>query len=918
MRKTALLVLCALVAVGAAAQSKPAAAKFDPKQFTIPYQKFALDNGLTLLVHTDHSVPIVAVNSWYHVGSRNEKRGKTGFAHLFEHFFFNGSENYPHGFREAMDDLGANNRNGTTNTDRTNFFEDVPVSALERTLYLEADRMGFLAGHISKEMLERERGVVQNEKRQGENQPYGQVFTRIVETIYPYSHPYSWSTIGSMEDLNAASLDDVKEWYRTYYGPNNAVLALAGDITAERALELVKKYFNNIPPGPPLAKTEEWIPKFERNIRDEMEDRVPQTRIYRVYHAPAWRNPQLQHLGLAAEVLSGSKSARLDKALVYEKELLTDVSAQMWDKELGSNLIIVGTVKNGVDPAAAEKAIDEIVQDVIKNGVTAEELQRGQSRQIASFVRGIERLGGFGGRSDVLAESMTYGGSPDAYLANLKAMSSATPADVQKAAKTWLDTNHYTLVVKPFPQLKPGATTVDRKVLPSLGDAPEVKFPAVQRATLSNGLKVMLLERHSAPIVNMTLAVDAGFAADPAPKAGLAGLTLDVMDEGTTTRDTFAIVNQLDSLGATINTGNSLDMSFVSLSALPMNLGKSLDVYADVILNPAFKDDMVALSKRQRIARIAQEKANPNAAVQRIVPRLLYGATHAYAKPLTGSGYVETVEPLTRADLASWHRSWFVPNNATLVVAGDVTMKDLLPELERAFGSWKRGDAPKKQLDTLPRTAGKKVYLIDKPDAPQSVIVAAHLSEPGGRAEDLAIETVMRNFGGIATSRLNRNLRLDKHWSYGTSGQVTEARGQRPFLVVAPVQTDKTKEAIQEVVKEIRGVAGDRPLAGEEFQSVMRNQTMRLPGSFETLGSLQNAALRITNLGYPDDYFAKYASSVRALNEETLNTAAKSYVRPDELIWLVIGDLKKVEAGIRELNLGEVVKLDADGRPIGQ
>ena len=917
MKIRALAVLCAFVTANlfAATATKPA---FDRKQFTVPYQKFVLDNGLTLIVHSDHSVPIVAVNSWYHVGSRNEKRGKTGFAHLFEHFFFNGSENYPHGFREAMDDLGANNRNGTTNTDRTNFFEDVPVSALERTLYLEADRMGFLAGHISKEMLERERGVVQNEKRQGENQPYGQVFSRIVETIYPYSHPYSWSTIGSMDDLDAASLDDVKEWYRTYYGPNNAVLSLAGDITAERALELVNKYFANIPPGPPLAKTEEWIPKFERNVRDEMEDRVPQTRIYRVYHAPAWGDPRLQHLSLVAEVLSGSKSARLDKALVYEKELLTDVAAFVWDKELASNIIIQGTVKPGVDPAAAEKAIDAIISDVIKNGVTAEELQRSKSRQTAGFVRGIERLGGFGGRSDVLAESMTYGGSPDAYLANLETMATATTAEVNKAAKEWLDTNHYTLVVRPFPTLAPGKTDVDRKVLPTLGAAPEVKFPEIQRATLSNGLKVMLLERHSAPIVNMTLAVDAGYAADPTAKAGLAGLTLDVMDEGTATRDTFAIVNQLDSLGATVGTGNSLDMSFVTLSALPANLGKSLDIFADVVVNPAFATDMVALAKRQRIARIAQEKANPVANVQRIVPRLLYGANHAYSKPLTGSGYVETMTPLERADLAQWHRTWFLPNNSTLVVAGDVTMAQLKPELERAFGSWKSGTAPKKQLDTLPRTAGKKVYLIDKPGAPQSVIVAAHLSETGGRAEDLAIETVMRNFGGIATSRLNRNLRLDKHWSYGASGQLAEARGQRPFLVVAPVQTDKTKESILELVKEIRGVAGERPLTGEEFQSVMRNQTMRLPGSFETLGSLQNAAIRLTNLGYPDDYFAKYASSVRALDEATLNNAAKTYVRPDEVIWMVIGDLKKVEAGVRELNLGDVVRLDADGNPIGQ
>ncbi|HEX8354230.1 MAG TPA: pitrilysin family protein, partial [Pyrinomonadaceae bacterium] len=398
------------------------ASRFDRARYSIRHQKFVLDNGLTLLVHEDHSVPVVGVNIWYHVGSRNEKRGKTGFAHLFEHFFFNGSENYPHGFREAMDDLGANNRNGTTNVDRTNFFEDVPVSALERTLYLEADRMGFLEGRISKEMLERERGVVQNEKRQGENAPYGRVFSEITPKLYPFSHPYSWPVIGTMEDLNAASLEDVKEWYKTYYGPNNAVISLAGDVTAERALELVKKYFGGIPPGPPLPRTERWVPRLERDIRDEMQDRVPQARIYRVYHAPAWKEAETEHLSMFAEVLSGSKSARLDRRLVYEKGLATAVGASVNPRELGSLMLVTVTVKQGVDPAEAEREMDAVINELIDRGPTPEELQRARSRTLADFLRGIERLGGFGGRSDVLAESMTYGGSPEAYLDKLEVM----------------------------------------------------------------------------------------------------------------------------------------------------------------------------------------------------------------------------------------------------------------------------------------------------------------------------------------------------------------------------------------------------------------------------------------------------------------------------------------------------------------
>jgi zinc protease len=355
------LVLLLALAVAASAPAWSAPSAIDVEKLRIPHHKFVLDNGLTVLVHEDHNVPLVAVNLWYHVGSRNERRGRTGFAHLFEHFFFNGSENYPHGFREAMDDLGANNRNGTTSTDRTNFFEDVPVSGLERTLYLEADRMGFLAGNLSEAMLERERGVVQNEKRQGENQPYGRVFDRMVETIYPYSHPYSWSTIGSMEDLNAAKLDDIKQWYASYYGPNNAVLALAGDITIEQAKTLATRYFGGIAPGVPVARQRAWVPELEADIRDSQQDRVPQTRIYRAWHLPPMGERGAHAMELFASVLSGSESAPLDRRLVFEGKLATEVSAEVWDKELTSTLIVSASLKPGADAATAERELEAVI-----------------------------------------------------------------------------------------------------------------------------------------------------------------------------------------------------------------------------------------------------------------------------------------------------------------------------------------------------------------------------------------------------------------------------------------------------------------------------------------------------------------------------------------------------------------------------
>ncbi len=894
----------------------PIRPKFDRKAYEIPHSRMVLSNGLTVLVHEDHSVPVVAVNLWYHVGSRNEALGKTGFAHLFEHFFFNGSEHYPFGFREAMDDLGANNRNGTTSKDRTNFFEDVPTSALERTLYLEADRMGFLSAQINQAMLERERGVVQNEKRQGENQPYGRVFDRIVQRIYPANHPYSWPGIGSMEDLDAATLQDLQQWYGTYYGPNNCVLSLAGDVTPERALALVKKYFDGIPPGPPLARAENWVPRLNANIREQMQDRVPQARIYRVFHAPAWRDADIAPLQLLASVLSGSRSARLDRRLIYQEKLATDVSATLQTSEIASMLVLTVNVKDGADPLKAEAQLDRVLAEFLQTGPSYAEIERARTRLLAQFSRETESLGGFGGRSTILAESMTFDGRSDGYLNRLERIGTTSAYEVREGARRWLQTPHYTLLITPFPALQPGATQVDRKVVPALGPPPEVAFPKVQHASLPNGLEVILLERHSSPLVNMTLAVDAGYAADSSERAGLASLALELLDDGTSTRDTFRIADELDALGAQIVTGSSLDLSFVRLRALPAKLRPALEIFADVVMRPAFTPDSLDIARRSRLARISQEKAQPVAVAQRVVPQLLFGTGHAYANPLTGSGFESSIKALTRADLVQWHGQWFHPNNTKLIVAGDTTMEVLLPQVDRVFGRWPSGSPPQKQIPTVKNNNTRRVYLIDKPGAPQTVIVAAQLSERGGQDEDLAIDTVMRNFGGMATSRLNRNLRLDKHWSYGTSGVLLDALAQRPLIVSAPVQTDKTREAIVEVLKELKDIAAARLIRGEEFGSIMRTQTLGLPGRFATLASLENAAITQLNYGYPDDYFATYAQRVRELNEQDLATAAAKFIRPDQVTWVIVGDLSVIETGVRALDLGEVMRLDGDGRPL--
>ena len=895
-----------------AASAAQAASIPDPDALRIAHERFTLDNGLEVIVHSDPAVPIVAVNVWYKVGSRDEQAGRTGFAHLFEHFFFNGSENHPHGFREAMDDLGANNRNGTTNTDRTNFFEDVPVSALERTLYLEADRMGFLAGHINEEMLVREKGVVQNEKRQRENQPYGQVFNRLVENMYPAGHPYSWSTIGRMEDLEAATLDDVQAWYRSWYGPNNAVLALAGDITVERARELVEKYFAAIPPGAPVTRLDQQVPRLSGVIHDRMQDRVPQARLYMAWHLPPLGTPEVHDMELYASLLSGSDSAPLDRRLVFETQLATEVGAFVWRKQLTSTLIVTATLARGADPAALEQEIQKVLADSLSRRVDKAELDRARTRFLASFARGSERLGGFGGRSDVLAESLALQGDSEAYLARLRDLAGRSLEQIQISAFKTLDAPHYQLWVEPFPELKAAAETLDRSQLPALDAPPEVRFPEIQRFALDNGLQVMLMERHSAPLVQFALTVDAGYASDPQGAPGTAQLALDLLLKGSRKSDAFALADRRDALGATLGVGSSLNLSFVSMTALRGNLDPSLGLLAEVAREPAFPADMVALQRSQQLAAIAQQAANPFGAAQRRVPALVYGPAHPYGRPAGGLGESAAVEQLDQAALRAWHADHFVPANATLVVAGAIDAESLRPLLDKHFGDW-RGQAPAgRPLPPLEVAPAGELLLVDKPGAAQSVIVATQPSATG-EIDPLALETVMRNFGGMATSRLNRNLRLDKHWSYGSSGYISDARGAPgAFTVIAPVQTDKTGPAMQEVFAEIRGLAGARPLADAELESILRSQVSRLPGRFETLSSLVNAAVDLLQNARQPAYYYDYASSLRALDGAALNQAAAAAVDPDQLRWIVIGDAARIEAEIRALPFIRAVKREVE------
>ncbi len=897
-----------LTTLGAAPQ---AAADAD-----IPCQLFRLDNGLTLIVHEDHKAPIVAFNVWYHVGSKNEAPGKTGFAHLFEHLMFNGSEHYDDDYFKPLQKAGATDLNGTTNEDRTNYFENVPVSALDLVLWMESDRMGHLKGAISQAKLDEQRGVVQNELRQGANEPYSVAEELIAKACYPSGHPYSWTVIGSLEDLQAARLEDVQNWFATYYGPNNAVVVVAGDIDARTALEKVKKYFGDIPPGPPVARHSAWVAKRTGEQRQTVQDRVPQARLIKVWNVPQWGTPDSQYLTLLAAVLSDGKNSRLFKRLVYDEQVATEVRAFNQALEIGGQFIIQADARPGTDLARLERAVDEELQKLLRGGPTPLELQRAKTQYRARFLRGVERIGGFGGKSDQLARSMTFAGRPDFYMENNRLLAEATAAAVQKAGQAWLSDGVYVLQILPYPALKADASGADRTRLPEVGAAPAAQFPELRRATLSNGLRVVLAERHAVPLVRLSLVVDAGMAADQFARPGTAALAMDMMDEGTAARSALQINDELALLGAQLGTGNQLDVSLVSLSALKEKLDPSLDLFADVILNPSFPEADFARLQRLQLARIQQEKSAPMTMALRVFPRLVYPAGHAYANPMTGSGFEADVASIRRADLVAFHRTWFRPDHATLVVVGDATLEEIVPRLEKRFASWRPGDVPAKNVGEVMLAARPAVYIMDKPGAPQSIVLAGHAAPGSADPQRVAIDMMNLILGGDFVSRINLNIRENKRWSYGARSMLSPARGQRPFIVYAPVQGDKTAETMVEIRKELDGMLGARPVGADEFANARGGQVLQLAGRWETAQAVERSLVELVQFNLADDFFRTYPSALAGLTLDDVGRAAARVLHPEALVWVVVGDRARIEPRIRELDYGEIRVVDGDGHVV--
>lgn len=935
----ALMLATALTAPAFAAEPAPVADLV--KAVDIPYESFTLDNGLRVIVHTDRKAPVVAVSIWYHIGSKDEPKGRTGFAHLFEHLMFNGSENANEDFFKPLESIGATDLNGTTWFDRTNYFETVPTGALDMTLFLESDRMGHLLGAIDQAKLDNQRGVVQNEKRQGDNEPYGLVEYAQLAALFPEGHPYRHSTIGSMADLDAASLDDVKSWFRAHYGPNNAVLVLAGDIDAATAKAKVAKWFGDIPRGPETKRADVPVPTLKAPVDQIMNDRVATTRIYRNWAVPGVNDPDLVPLDIGMDVLGGLASSRLDNALVRKDKSAVAVAASIQPFEKISMVEITADVRPGADPKTVAARLDALIADFIKNGPTADEVKRAATRQVAGEIAGLEQVGGFTGKAVTLAEGAVYSGDPEKYKKDLAATAAVTPDSIRTAVQKWLGRPAYRLTVEPgertasdmaaaggsardgmspawyrnpkyaFPAAgSAGATqrplaAVNRSKPPAVEAINDLKFPDIERTTLSNGIQVIFAKRTTVPTVRVSIGFDAGNAADPKAKLGTQGLMLALLDEGAGKLDSIGIAEAQERLGAQISSSASMDRTSVGMFALKANLSPSLDLLADIVQRPTFAPAEIERLRNQILTGIAAENAQPRGIARRTLPPLLFGTAHPYGVPLSGNGTEEGVKAVTRADLIAFHQAWIRPDNAKIFVTGDTDLAELRPLLETRFGSWKAPAAPKGakvfRMDKMARPP--RIVLIDRPQSPQSYIMAGQLLPTRGADDPLTLLTANEVIGGSFLSRLNMDLRETKGWAYGASTVAQQPRETMPFYLVAPVQTDKTGASIAAAIADIKEFLTSKGVTDEELQRTVNNQIRSLPGSFETSGDLLGALITIDTLQRPDDYYDKLPGRYRAMTAADLDKAAREAIHPEHLIWVVVGDAAKVEPQLKDLGL---------------
>ena len=920
-----LLVLMSIMSANVLAQNGD---KLPP----IKVKEFKLKNGLRVVLHEDKSTPVVAINVWYHVGSKNEEEGRTGFAHLFEHMMFQGSKSYNNDYFTPLQEAGGN-INGTTNQDRTYYYEVVPSNFLELALFLEADRLGGLLEAMTQEKLDNQRDVVKNERRQRvDNQPYGTAFEKIGQIMYPKGHPYNWTTIGSLEDLQAASMEDVKSFFRQYYTPNNTVLVLAGDFDEKQARGWIEKYFGPIAKGGDIKRPNPDMPKLDQEIRTTVDDPLaPLPRRYMVWHSVRQYAPDEAALDILGNILSSGRGSRLQSNLIYGKEMVQQVGAFNGTNEIGGAFQIQATARPGKSLDDIEKEINLEIERIKKDPPTADEIARAKNSIESQTIFGLQTVLGKGGQ---ISNFAGYVGKPDYFQADLDRYANVTASDIQRVANKYLTANRLVMTYNPkrgevgnrsdTAANQPTSVKSDKEkkdqaktdaqaaALPKAGPIPKFTLPPIEKTKLSNGLEVWMVQQNELPIVSMNLVLKTGTTNEPDDRTGVGNMTTTLLDDGTKTRSAVEIANELQSIGAFMNAGGSWDSTSVTMQTLTKNLDKALDIYADVITNPVFPEKEFTSLRGRSLVSLRQQKANPNAIANVAYNKVLYGS-HPYGRDNTEA----TLNAITRADLVKYYESTFRPNNGVLIVVGNYDKADLKSKLESAFSGWKPGDVSARTLPATKTLEKTGIYLIDRPNSAQSVVSIGHVGIDRMNPDYFPVVVMNLILGGAITSRISMNLREDKGYTYGAGSGLQFRRGPGPFRAGGDIQTAVTKEAVVEFMKELSGIRGTVPVTARELDYNKQSLIRRYPSAFETVGGISGQLSNLVVYGLPDSYFNDYISKINAVTLDDVNRVAKQYLDPSKMAIVIVGDRKIIEADLKELGYGINI-LDTEGNPVAQ
>jgi len=901
----------------------------------IKYEKYTLPNGLTVITHEDHRLPLVAVDLWYHVGPLNERPGRTGFAHLFEHMMFEGSEHVGEKAHiKFVQSAGATDVNGTTDFDRTNYFETMPSNQLELALWLESDRMGFLMEGLDREKLTNQRDVVRNERRQGEGQPYDVADEQVFHMLFPKGHPYYGSVIGSHADVESARIADVRDFHQQFYTPNNASIAIAGDFDPRQLKELLTKYFGPIPQGPPVAPIAVTTPPITSQKRATITDTVQLPRVSIAWLTPSLYTPDSYSVDAALFALGGAKVSRLDDVMVYKAQTAQSVHCESGSYKLASVTSCDITAKPGVKLEDLEATFWTEVEKLRQEGPTAEEVEASKALTLTRKISGLQRLGGFGGIADALDQYNQYTGDPG-FLPKDVAMTEAVTMASTKAAAVKYFTRDAAVVVYCVPGKKilddvprsPADTDADvkivnpyapefeaaqawRKTKPAPGPAPTLHLPVPVEFKLENGLQVLLVEEHSLPVLTAGVLSRAGSDNNQPGKGGLATLTARIMSDGTVSRDLTKLAGDQERIGTSISTSAGMDSGSIYMSLLTAHAAQGMDLLADVAQHPAFRADDFERDRKERLVSISQELDNVQRMAMRVGPKLIFG-DQPYG--MASNGTTESVTALTPADITGFYADRYGPQDSVLVLAGDVTRAEGEKLARKYFGSWSSHASGSASIPPPPAPQPTRIVIVDKPGAPQTALYAFGLGVPVSSPDADMLDIMSYTLGASFGSRINMNLREVHGYTYGARSGFMEYLNGGEFYSGALVRTDVTAPAAKEMMSEVRNFPGN-PSTSEELAAAKEASIRSLPGRFETTTAIATAVGNIFVYNRPLDYYANLPAKYEAVTQADIARVARQYLHPDQLVIVTAGDRAKIEPGLKDAGLGPVEVRDISGK----